>query len=256
MWTDVHQGGSDPYRYLTCMRETGHRWRLPAYLNGARLRLRAQSGFALIEVVVSAALLLVVAGGVLAGIEGPSRTSSQNETRSQASDLAQQDQDRMRSMSFTSLIGYTQTTPITVGNVNYQRYSSAIWIRDDNDPDSCQTQNNNSQGDYLKITSRVTPPNGTPVELDSLMSAPAGQYTNKGTLAVLLTNQLNQPVVGQSVTINGPDNMTVPTNSIGCAVFGLVTKGNYAVTFSRAGWRTVTPAEPPAVGVAVKGGWE
>jgi Tfp pilus assembly protein PilV len=218
------------------MREIGHRWRLPAYLDGARLRLRAQSGFALIEVLVSAALLLVIAGGVLAGIEGPSRTAAQNETRSQASDLAQQDQDRMRSMTFSSLVGYTQTTPVTVGHVTYQRYSSAIWIHDDNDPDSCQTQNNNNQGDYLKITSRVTPPNGSPVELDSLMAAPPGQYTNKGTLAVLLTNHLNQPVVGQSVTITGPDNMTVPTNSIGCAVFGLVTKGNYMVTFSRAGW--------------------
>jgi Tfp pilus assembly protein PilV len=218
------------------MREFGDRRRLRAHLKGARLRLRAQSGFALIEVVVSAALLLVVAGGVLAGIEGPSRTSSQNETRSQASDLAQQDQDRLRSMSFSSLVGYTQTTPVTLGNVTYSRYSSAIWIHDDNDPDSCNTQNNNNAGDYLKITSRVTPPNSTPVELDSLLSAPAGQYTNKGTLAVLLTNQANQPVVGQSVTIAGPDNMTVPTNSLGCAVFGLVTKGNYTVTFSSNGW--------------------
>jgi type II secretory pathway pseudopilin PulG len=218
------------------MREIRNRWRLRAHLLGARRRFRAQNGFALIEVVVSAALLLVVASGVLAGIEGPSRTSSQNETRSQATDLAQQDQDRMRSMSFSSLIGYTQTTPVTVGKVTYSRYSSAIWIRDNNDPDSCQTQNNQSQGDYLKITSRVTPPNGSPVELDSLMAAPAGQYNNKGTLAVMITDQANQPVVGQSVTIAGPDNMTVPTNSIGCAVFGLVTKGNYTATFSSPGW--------------------
>src|SRR5689334_1834864 len=114
------------------MREIGDRWRLRAYLNGACRHFRAESGFALIEVVVSAALLLVVAGGVLAGIEGPSKTSSQNETRSQATDLAQQDQDRLRSMSFASLVGYTQTTPVTVGNVTYQRYSSAVWIHDNN----------------------------------------------------------------------------------------------------------------------------
>ena len=218
------------------MRETRTRSRIRAHLMGARRRFRAESGFALIEVVVSAALLLVVAGGVLAGIEGPSRVSGRNETRSQATDLAQQDQERLRSMSFGSLVGYTQTTPVTVGNVSYSRYSSAVWIHDNNDPDSCNTQSSGTQGDYLKITSRVTPPGGTPVQLDSLMAAPPGQYTNKGTLAVLITDQANQPVVGQSVSIAGPVNMTVPTNSIGCAVFGLVDRGTYTVTFSRAGW--------------------
>src|SRR5205085_10695454 len=82
----------------------------------------------------------------------------------------------------------------------------------------------------------------------SLMAAPAGAYTNKGTLAVMLTNQANQPVVGQSVSIAGPVNMTVPTNSIGCAVFGLVDKGNYTVTFSQAGW--LDPAGVNAVSLA------
>jgi Tfp pilus assembly protein PilV len=228
------------------MREIGHRWLLRTHLRGACRRFRAQSGFALIEVVVSAALLLVVASGVLAGIEGPSRTSTQNEVRSQATDLAQQDQERLRSMSFSSLVGYTATTPVTVGNVTYSRYSSAIWMRDNNDPDSCNTQQNSTSGDYLKITSRVTPPNGgRAVELDSLMAAPAGQSSTKGTLAVQVTDQANQPVVNLPVSLGPPANMTVPTNSIGCAVFGLVDQGNYTVSFSRTGW--VDPAGVNAV---------
>jgi type II secretory pathway pseudopilin PulG len=250
MWTDVHQEGAQRDRYHTCMREIRDRCRFRVHLLGARLRLRAQGGFALIEVVVSAALLLVVAGGVLAGIEGPSRISGKNETRSQATDLAQQDQERLRSMSFTSLVGYTQTTPVTVGGVTYTRYSSAVWIHDNGDPDSCSTQTNTNTGDYLKITSRVTPPagGGSPVQVDSLTAAPAGQYSNKGTLAVLLTDQAAQPVVGQNVSITGPVNMTVPTNSIGCAVFGLVPKGNYTATFSRTGW--VDPAAVTNVSLA------
>jgi type II secretory pathway pseudopilin PulG len=247
MWTDVHQGRRDRDRYLICMREIRDRGRFRAHLLGARLRLRAQNGFALIEVVVSAALLLVVASGVLAGIEGPARTSAKDESRSQATDLAQQDQERLRSMTFGSLVGYTQTTPITVGGITYSRYSSAVWIHDNGDPDSCNTQSNANTGDYLKITSRVTPPatSGPPVQVDSLMAAPPGQYSNKGTLAVLLTDEAAQPVVGQSVSIAGPVNMTVPTNSIGCAVFGAVDRGTYTVTFSRAGW--VEPAAVSAV---------
>jgi Tfp pilus assembly protein PilV len=122
------------------MRETTrYRRRFRAYLTGTRRRLHAQRGFALIEVVVSAALLMVVAGGVLAGIEGPSRISGKNDARSQASTLAQQDQERMRALPFNSLVGYTQTTPVTVGGITYSRYSKAIWIRDNNDTDSCTT---------------------------------------------------------------------------------------------------------------------
>jgi Tfp pilus assembly protein PilV len=228
------------------MREIRDRCRFRVHLLGARRRLRAQSGFALIEVLVSAALLVVVAGGVLAGIEGPSNIATKNESRSQAADLAQQDQERLRSMSFSSLAGYTQTTPVTVGNNTYSRYSSAIWMRDNNDPDSCNTQASSTTGDYLKITSRVTPPNGgKAVQLDSILAAPPGQSATKGTLAVMVTDQANQGVSNLPVTIAGPVNMTVSTNSIGCAVFGLVDQGNYTVSFSRTGW--VDPAAVNAV---------
>jgi type II secretory pathway pseudopilin PulG len=202
-----------------------------------RSRLRSERGFALIEVVVSAALLIVVAGGVLAGIDGPSAISGKNEARTQAADLAQQDQERLRAMSFTSLLGYQQTTPVTVQGVTYSRYSKASWVRDNNDTNSCTIPGDDTSGDYLKIVSRVTPPGGQPpVELDSLMAAPPGGTSSKGTLAVQIKDQLDNPVVGQSVTIAGPETDTTTTNSVGCAVFGLVQQGTYTITFSRTGW--------------------
>jgi type II secretory pathway pseudopilin PulG len=202
-----------------------------------RSRLRSERGFALIEVVVSAALLIVVAGGVLAGIDGPSAISGKNEARTQAAALAQQDQERLRAMTFTSLLGYQQTTPVTVQGVTYSRYSKASWVRDNNDTNSCTIPGDDTSGDYLKIVSRVTPPGGQPpVELDSLMAAPPGGTSTKGTLAVQIKDQLDNPVVGQSVTIAGPETDTTTTNSVGCAVFGLVQQGTYTITFSRTGW--------------------
>jgi Tfp pilus assembly protein PilV len=200
-------------------------------------RLEAERGFALIEVVVSAALLVVVAGGVMAGIEGPSAISGKNETRSQAATLAQQDQERMRAMPFTSLVGYSQTTPVTVQGVTYSRFSKASWVRDSNDTDSCTVPGDDTSGDYLKIVSRVTPPGGQPpVQLDSLVAQPPGGASTKGTLAVQIKNELDQPVVGQSVSIAGPESRTASTNDVGCAVFGLVEQGTYTITFSRSGW--------------------
>jgi Tfp pilus assembly protein PilV len=213
--------------------------RVRASLRGRRRSLRAQAGFALIEVVVSAGLLMVVAGGVLAGIDGPSAIAGRNETRSQAASLAQQDQERMRAMAVSSLIGYTNTRSVSAGGQTYSVYSKAIWIRDANDTNSCTVPGNDTSGDYLKITSKVTPPaaGAVPVQLDSLMALPPGSAANaKGDLSVLLKDQLDQPVVGQNVSISGPQSMTVATNTAGCAVFGLVTAGTYTVSYSRTGW--------------------
>jgi Tfp pilus assembly protein PilV len=197
-----------------------------------------QRGFALIEVVVSAALLMVVATGVMAGIDGSAAVSGRTEARTQSSSLAQQDQDRMRGMPTAQLIHYTATRTVPVAGVNYSVYSQAIWIRDANDTTSCTTPQDDNSGDYLKITSRVKAPGPEPpVQLDSLLSPPQGTaISTQGTLALQLTDQAAAPVVGQSVSITGPNNMTVVTNDAGCAVFGLVDAGTYQVTFSRTGW--------------------
>jgi Tfp pilus assembly protein PilV len=213
--------------------------RLRASLRRARRSIRAEAGFALIEVVVSAGLLMVVAGGVLAGIDGPSAISTKNEVRTQGSALAQQDQERMRAMPVSSLTGYTQTRTVPVAGTNYSVYSRAIWIRDSNDTSSCTVPVDDTSGDYIKITSRVTAPGpGTPVELNSLVSPPPGTSTsaNKGDLSIQLKDQLDQPVVGQNVSISGPQSMSVATNSEGCAVFGLINQGTYTVSYSRSGW--------------------
>jgi type II secretory pathway pseudopilin PulG len=240
-------------REFTC-RAVRSRFRTP--LRGVRRRLHAQGGFALIEVVVSAALLMVVAGGVLAGIDGPGQVSARNEARSQASALAQRDQERMRAMPVAQLIGYSNTSNVTVNNpgepvVTYSVVSSAVWLRDNTDTDSCNTSASDPSGDYLRITSRVTSPNSQapPVQIDSLLTPPPGALSadTKGVLALQLKNQADAPIVGQSVSLTGPQSMTVPTNAAGCAVFGLVNKGNYTMTFSRTGW--VDPAGVSAVSI-------
>src|SRR4051812_5529818 len=223
------------------MREKQDRPLFHARLRGACRRLRAQSGFALIEVVVSAALLMVVAGGVLAGIDGPAAVSAKNDARSQAAALAQQDQERLRSKTIAQLNGYSATNNVTIGTppVTYSVLSQATWVHDSTDTGSCTVAQDDTSGDYLKIVSQVTPPagNGSPVKLTSLLAPPPGTASStKGTLTVRITNHLDAPVSGQSVSISGPESGTQSTNAEGCAVFQNIEKGAYNITFSRAGW--------------------
>ena len=62
--------------------------------------LRSESGFALIEVIVAAAVLAIVALAVLSGIDAASSTSAREKARAVAASLAEQDQERMRSYRF------------------------------------------------------------------------------------------------------------------------------------------------------------
>ena len=71
---------------------------------------REQRGFALVEVMVAAGLLAIVAVGVFAGIDGPAATSAGNRAKSVAASLAEQDQERMRAMKFTDLDGLSGLT--------------------------------------------------------------------------------------------------------------------------------------------------
>ena len=59
---------------------------------------RSEAGFALIEVIVSAAVLAIVALAVLSGIDAASSSSGREKARAVAASLAEQDQERLRAM--------------------------------------------------------------------------------------------------------------------------------------------------------------
>jgi type II secretory pathway pseudopilin PulG len=201
----------------------------------------SQRGFALIEVVASAALLLVVAVGVLAGIDGPSAISANNKAHSTSADLAQQDQERMRALPVSQLLGYSETRTVAVAGVNYTVFSKVSWVRDaagDTDTSCTSAPDDENSGDYLKLTSRVSSKaSRRPVQLDSLLAPPPGTAGSAtGNLSVQIKNHVDAPVIDLPVTINGPVGQTVNTNDAGCAFFGPIPTGSYQVTFSRAGW--------------------
>ncbi len=78
------------------------------------LRLRDESGFSIVEALVAAMVLIIVSIGILGALEATGSAGAQERLRSQAYQLAQQDQARLRAMKITQLLDYSQTRAVTV----------------------------------------------------------------------------------------------------------------------------------------------
>jgi Tfp pilus assembly protein PilV len=206
-------------------------------------RSHNEAGFALIETLVSASLLVVIAVALLASVDRTSATAVQTRARSVSAQVADQDQERLRAMPFTSLATYgTDTNDIPVGSVTYHVTSTAQWIDDQTgDTPSCAST---TQSDYLRITSTVTTDNVVgsaikPVTISSLVAPPAaGLDPTKGSLSVKLVDRNGTPLAGFPVNISGPASKSGTTNSVGCAVFPFIAAGDYDIGLPSPGYVT------------------
>jgi type II secretory pathway pseudopilin PulG len=205
---------------------------------------RSDAGFALIEVIVSAAVLAMISLAVLAGLDGATSSTGRESARAVASSLAEQDQERLRSMTIDPVANYgSQTRTVTVNGAEYTIRSTTRWVKDDTgQAPSCAS--GASESDYVSITSAVTSNVvGTriaPVTVQSLYSPPVKYRSGTGTLAVQMSNRDGAGVPNLTVHIAGTTSGTVsrdaPTNSTGCALFQYVPAGSYAVSATRPGW--------------------
>jgi hypothetical protein len=198
----------------------------------ARGTLRSESGFALMEVIVSAAVLVLVVLGVLAAMDSVARTAGANKAKTVAATLAEKDQERLRGMHIDQVGGPLGGYDVDVAGVTYRVESKAVWVADGSDEEvGCGAKN--SEGSYLRLTSTVTSPitgaSVKPVVLSSIMAP-----RQKGALIVLVKNAAEQPV--QGLTVTAPPLTSKVTNSAGCAVFSQIDAGNYTVGLNQSGW--------------------
>jgi prepilin-type N-terminal cleavage/methylation domain-containing protein len=201
-----------------------------------RLR-REQSGFALIEVMVSALIVAIVSVGVLAGIDASSATTGSNKARGIAASLVQDDQERLRSMQPDDLAALRfQSRTVSVDGVNYTVTSDARPVSDAGK--GC------GDGTLVKITSEATWPKMRgvpPVNADSLVAPQPGSFAaGEGGLIIQVRNRSGGPQVGIPVSVTGPKSDSDVTDENGCASFLYRPAGSYTVAISKAGY--VTPA--------------
>lgn len=206
--------------------------------------LRSERGGVLIEVMVSAMLVALVATAVFKSIDGASATSGAGKARAAATTLAQQDQDRLRALDPTRLSNYHPAAAITtVDGVQYTVASDATYVSDGSATESCSSSSTDKNADYLRITSTVTWPNmgnKKPVKATSIVTPRNGVFEGRGSLVVKVINRDGLAQSGVPVSITSPDAVTITTNSAGCAFFGNLQPGAKTGGFGLAGY--VDPA--------------
>jgi len=211
----------------------------------AHHRLAGQDGFGLIEVLVTAVLVVVIATGVLAALDAASHASGRTKARDAAATLAQADQERMRTMTLAQLSNLDETQPSQSCDedggtcLTYQVKSRAYWVSDKSGTQTCT--GTSAQVSYLKLVSTVTWPSigaRKPVVSESMLAPRATALAgDQGSLAVKLVRADGvTPLAGVQVTLTGPKSLSGTTNAQGCILWGYLPAGNgYTVSFNQAG---------------------
>lgn len=197
--------------------------------------LHDERGVSLIEVVVSAGLVLTVAGAVLGSIDGASRTSGRTAATATAADLAQQDLERLRSLPIVDLANLYQERSVTVRNVAFTVKSTGSFVSESTRTPGCTAT---ATANYVRITSTAQAPIlREPVSMTSLVSPAVGSLgSNTGGMVVQIRDAAGRPVRGVAVSIAGPGRYRQPTSEEGCAFFAYVPTGAYSATYSAAGF--------------------
>ena len=157
----------------------------------------AEAGFVIIEVLVSALVILIVAGAVLSLITATTRSAADQRQKAAAYSVAQEDQARMRALRLGTLNRLDENNDVTLDGTTYTVNSTGTFI-DNATGASSSCDAEGSESDYVRISSKVSWEGGRKsVALNSVVSPSNGSLDpNHGTLLVNATNGSGQPLAG------------------------------------------------------------
>jgi Tfp pilus assembly protein PilV len=204
-----------------------------------------QDGFMMIEVIVSAVLLIVLSLATLKLIDGSTNVSAQQRSKAIAANLAENDLDRMRQMKFASSSNFsTRSFPRGVDNRTYTVVSTGTWTSDEGTFASCTTSTVGNPGQYIRVTSTVTWSGMTvaPVTAATLITPRPGETSiTTGAFMVKIQSAAGLPVANATISMGG---RSLITGAAGCALFTGLAPGTYPVTYSAPGMITPDQATP------------
>jgi prepilin-type N-terminal cleavage/methylation domain-containing protein len=198
----------------------------------SRMRWTADdAGFTLVEVLVSALILVLLSMAVLGALDATTRSSFSDRLHANAEALAQQNENRLRGLNVDELSNLNKTFQgPKLDGVQFTLQETAQYVSDSSGAVSCT----NPSADYLEATTTVTWPNMAgrkPVSVTSVLTPTVGSVdSTNGALAVSVLNAAGTGYGGVNVSIAGATNATATTTASGCALFGDLPSGAYTVT--------------------------
>jgi Tfp pilus assembly protein PilV len=200
---------------------------------------RSERGDTLIEVLISSVILALIVVGTLTGVDSANRATSFDRNRSQATALAQQDEDRMRSLPIKKLSELSETHEVVQHEVNasgtkYTIASTAKYVADKTSTASCTSTS--IEADYIETTSTVSwgGSGGSKVIQNGVISPPPDSA-----LIVQVLNQSAEALPKMTVSVivpaTGAQAVTAQTSADGCAILA-VEPGEYTLNVLQTGY--------------------
>jgi Tfp pilus assembly protein PilV len=197
------------------------------------LRFAGEAGDTLIEVLVSAVVIVLVVVATITALNNANHATAQDRIRSQADALAQQDEDELRSEPINKLSEQSKAheayaQEVTKGGTHYTITSRAEYVSDTTGTSSCTSAS--ARADYIATSSSVTWSSigkSKPVIETGVVSPPAD-----AAVIVQVTGASGEPVSNMLVEANGPTTTTTETSTDGCAILAVL-PGEYTVDVSR-----------------------
>lgn len=187
----------------------------------------------LIEVLVSASILLTVSTGVVLVLLTSHEQSALQRSKALATDVAQTKLDALRAVGYNDLRPLNETTTLSEGGVQFTVVSTATPVTQSDAPTGCVTSR---ARDYMSLKTTVSwAKMGTrkPVVLQTMVAAPVGAG---GGLVVSVTGATGQAIPGIPVSLT-PGGGAATSDASGCARWDAVSAGSgYALAASVAGY--------------------
>jgi len=199
----------------------------------ARTPASNEQGFILMEVLVSAMVLVIASAGVVMLLQTTVSAQSEQRHGTEAYALAQEDQARLTSMRLSTLNHLDEERTVTLNKTQFKVRSLGLFINDVTSTPSCGA--GTSSSDYVQITSIVTWKGMNTAEkakIVSILSPSNGSLDpNNGTLAISVMNLQQAPMANVHAT-GGNGAFDGYTDAAGCAIFPDLPGGNYTATIS------------------------
>jgi Tfp pilus assembly protein PilE len=210
--------------------------------------LAPERGDTLIEVMVAAVMVALVAGATLTGYAQVAHMTSTQRHRVEADSLAELDQARLRGLTITQLSGSQGNRSVseTVDGTSYTITSMSQYVSGTSAVMSCTTGPTVTTADEVQITSTVTWSPGNdkrlPVIVHGLVTPAEG-----GSLVITATDPSGAGLSGVTATPSGPTTVSaLATDANGCAIFGGLAGGSYTVGFADPGYVDVNGNANPS----------